>query len=159
MKKFEFSLDTVLVYKQQVLDALQGEHAAILAQLHGQEEVLNSIWDRYRSYNQEYIEEQRVGLPIVEALMYQNGLRVLESDIARETEILEGFKDQEAKKRDQVVEAKKETSSIEKLKEKKMKLYQKELQKAEEAEIDEFVSAARAALSGLNESEPMGRNA
>ena len=31
MKKFKFSLDSVLSYKQQVLDALQGEHDDILA--------------------------------------------------------------------------------------------------------------------------------
>ena len=28
MKKFKFALDSVLSYKQQVLDALKGEHAA-----------------------------------------------------------------------------------------------------------------------------------
>ena len=33
MKKFKFSLETVLDYKQQVLDSLRTEHGAILAQL------------------------------------------------------------------------------------------------------------------------------
>lgn len=143
MKKFKFPLSTVLVYKQQVLDALQGEHAAILAQLHDQEAVLQSIWDRYQAYNEECKERQREGLPITEALMYQNGLRVLEKDIARETKRLEEYRDQEAKKRNEVVEAKKETSSIEKLQEKKLDLYQKAVQKEEEAFIDEFVSTTR----------------
>ena len=40
MKKFKFALDTVLSYKQQVLDALQGEHAEILARVRNQEELL-----------------------------------------------------------------------------------------------------------------------
>ena len=43
MKKFKFSLDSVLSYKQQVLDALQGEHAALLAQVRAQEEVLDAV--------------------------------------------------------------------------------------------------------------------
>ena len=33
MKKFRFSLETVLEYKQQILDSLQTEHGAILAQV------------------------------------------------------------------------------------------------------------------------------
>ena len=42
-----------------------------------------------------------------------------------------------------MVEAKKDTSSLEKLKDKKLDQYQKALQKSEEMLIDEFVSAAR----------------
>ena len=37
MKKFSFSLETVLDYKNQVLDALRTEHGAILAQVRAQE--------------------------------------------------------------------------------------------------------------------------
>ena len=49
----------------------------------------------------------------------------------------------EEKKREAVVEAKKETSSIEKLKEKKLDAYQKAVAKSEELFIEEFVSTAR----------------
>ena len=34
MKKFQFSLEKVLSYKQQRQDALRSEHAEILAQVH-----------------------------------------------------------------------------------------------------------------------------
>ena len=43
MKKFQFSLETVLDYKNQVLSSLQNEHGAILAQLHAQEEILENL--------------------------------------------------------------------------------------------------------------------
>lgn len=145
MKKFQFSLATVLTYKQQILDALQAEHGAILAQVREQEELLDSIWARYRAYSEEFNEEQRIGLSIADALMYQGGLRALEADIARETKKLEELHALEERKRSQVVEAKMDTSSIEKLREKKFQNYQKAIQKDEEALIDEFVSAARAA--------------
>ena len=36
MKKFRFSLETVLDYKNQALDALRAEHGAILAQVRTQ---------------------------------------------------------------------------------------------------------------------------
>ncbi len=71
MKKFNFTLGTVLSYKNQVLDSLKNEHAKILARI------------------------------------------------------------------------KQDTSSLEKLKEKKLEVYHKEEQKAEEAFVEEFVSFSR----------------
>lgn len=143
MKKFRFSLDTVLTYKQQILDALRGEHAEILADLHAQENIVESLWQRYRDYNQEYQERARVGMILTDAILYQNGLRALEREIQRETEKLEALQKQEEAKRNEVVEARKETASIEKLREKKVDAYQKELAKSEELLIEEFVSTAR----------------
>lgn len=147
MKKFKFSLDTVLAYKQQILDAILNEHAAILAQVQTQEKVLETAWKSYQDYNEEYRQRKETGLSITDAVGYQNGLRVLEEDIRRETERLEVLRQQEEEKREQVVEAKKETSSLEKLREKKLELYQKAVQKNEENLIDEFVSAARASAN------------
>ena len=143
MKKFKFSLDTVLSYKQQVLDALQGEHAEILARVRNQEELLEGLWAQYRAYNDEYRERAREGLPLTDALMYQNGLRAAEMEIQRETQRLERLRIQAEKKREEVVEAKKETSSIEKLREKRLDAYHKAEAKSEEQFIDEFISAAR----------------
>ncbi|MCI8527432.1 MAG: flagellar export protein FliJ [Oscillospiraceae bacterium] len=144
MKKFKFSLDTVLTYKQQILDALKGEHAALLAQVRAQEKVLEGVWDRYHACNEEYRERKAAGLTIMEATMYQSGLRAVELEIQRETDKLAGFRAQEEKKRSEVVEAKKDTSSLEKLREKKLDLYNKEAAKAEEQFLEEFVSTARA---------------
>lgn len=143
MKKFKFSLDSVLSYKQQVLDALKGEHAAILAQVRAQEEVLEAVWQSYRDCDGEYRQRKAEGITVTDAMVYQNGLRVLERDIQRETEKLEALRKKEEKKRQEVVDAKIDTSSIEKLKEHKLEDYYKTVQKAEETLIDEFVSSAR----------------
>lgn len=143
MKKFKFSLDSVLSFKQQALDALRGEHAAILLQVRQQEEKLEAVKNDYREYNDEYCRRKAEGLTITDALMYQSGLRVLENDIERETEKLAEIRKKEEAKREEVIEAKKETSSLEKLKEKKLDLYQKAAQKSEETFIEEFVLSAR----------------
>jgi len=143
MKKFKFPLDTVLNYKQQVLDALRGEHGAILAKVHEQEEILDAVWERYHSCNDEYRERKLTGLTISEATFYQTGLRALEIEIQRETDRLKELKKLEEKKREEMVEAKKETASLEKLREKKLEQYQKAVQKGEEALIEEFVSTTR----------------
>ena len=147
MKKFKFSLDSVLSYKQQVLDALKGEHAAILAEVRAQEEVLEAAWQEYRDCDAEYSQRKAEGITITDAMVYQNGLRVLERNIQRETEKLEELRRKEEAKRQEVVDAKIDTSSIEKLREHKLEDYNKAVQKAEENLIDEFVSSARARAS------------
>ena len=143
MKKFRFPLDTVLSYKQQVLDALRGEHAAILAEVHTQEDWVEHLWQEYRAYSEEYRQRSAEGLVMTEALMYQTGLRSIEREIQRETEKLDALRAKEEAKRAEVVEAKKETSSIEKLREKKLDAYHKEEAKSEEIFIEEFVSTMR----------------
>ena len=143
MKKFKFSLDTVLSYKQQVLEALQGEHALALAAVREQEALLENLWKQYRDYNAEYRRRAEEGLPLTEALMYQNGLRAAEQEIQRETRRLEELRAEEEKRREKVIEAKKDTSSIEKLREKKLDAYHKAEAKSEEAFIEEFVSTMR----------------
>lgn len=144
MKKFSFSLDKVLSYKQQLLESLQAEHAAALSAVRQQEELLESIWEKYRQYNKEFCESKETGLMITEALLYERGLRALEIQIQKETDRLEKLREIEEQKRNAVVEMKKETASLEKLKEKKLDIYQKTLQKNEEAFIEEFVSNSRA---------------
>lgn len=147
MKKFKFSLDSVLSYKEQVLEALQGEHAVILAQVREQEKVLEAAWQDYRDCDAEYSRRKAEGITITDAMVYQNGLRVLERNIQRETDKLEELRKKEEAKRQEVVDAKIDTSSIEKLKEHKLEDYNKAVQKDEERLIDEFVSSARARAS------------
>lgn len=144
MKKFKFSLDTVLSYKQQVLGVLQGEYAEAMAQVHAQEALLEKLWREYRDCNEDYRDRALEGIPITEALMYQNALRASELEIQRETERLEELRAEAEKRREKMVEAKKETSSIEKLKEKKLDAYHKAEAKSEELFIEEFVSSTRA---------------
>jgi len=148
VKKFRFSLETVLSYKNQVLEALQGEHAIALANVHAQQDVVDGLWQRYRTCNQEYRRRKEEGLSITDATLYQNGLRALEGDIQLETRHLEELERIAEEKRLQVVEAKKETSSLEKLREKKLDSYQKAVNKSEEQLIEEFVSSARANAIG-----------
>ena len=143
MKKFQFSLETVLGYKQQVLSAHQTEHAAILAQLRAQEEVLLALEEQYRQTDSAYLQEKLEGISIGDAMGYERYLRLTEQHIQLELRQLERIQRQEEEKRGQVVLAKQDTSSLEKLREKKLDSYNKAVQKGEEAMIDELVSAAR----------------
>ena len=145
MKKFKFALDTVLSYKQQVLDALEAEHAAAMAKVHEQEKVLDAVWQEYRDCNTQYREKKAEGLSITEAMIYESSLRSGELHIQRETKKLEKLQEEAEKKREEMVEAKIDTSSLEKLKDKKLEQYRKDEQKDQELLVDEFISSTRAA--------------
>lgn len=145
MKKFKFSLETVLSYKQQVLDALEAEHAAAMGKVHTQEQVLDAVWQEYRACNTQYREKKAEGLSISEAMIFESSLRSAELHIQRETDKLEKLRQEAEKKREEMVAAKIDTSSLEKLKDKKLEQYRKDEQKNEELLVDEFISSARAA--------------
>ena len=143
MKKFRFSLETVLDYKQEVLSALQTEHAAILARVHAQEDLLEELENYYSELDAEFTERKLEGITILDAMQYEQYLRATERQIEEAMEILKQLQAEAEAKRLEVVEAKKDTSSIEKLREKKLDSYNKAVQKSEELIIEEFVTTTR----------------
>lgn len=147
MKKFHFSLETVLSYKQQRLDLLQSEHAVLLGQVRVAEQRVNFLKQKYRADIQAYQEDALLGMPITEARLRESGFRALERDIQAAEQALVEQRARAEEKRIEVVAAKQETTSIEKLEKKKREAYQKAVTKDSEVYIDEFVSAAQAAKS------------
>ena len=143
MKKFRFSLETVLDYKQEVLSALQTEHAAILARVHAQEDLLEELENYYSELDAEFTERKLEGITILDAMQYEQYLRATERQIEEAVEILERLRAEAEAKRLEVVEAKKDTASSEKLREKKLDSYNKAVQKSEELIIEEFVTTTR----------------
>ena len=143
MKKFRFGLDSVLDYRQQVLDGLQGEYAKALEQVRQQEARKEAVELQYAQLNQEFRERAAEGISVADAMGYESGLRVRERDIARETKRLQELLQLAEEKRRQVMQAHVDTRILERLKEKKLQDYQLDVQKSEERFIDELVSAAR----------------
>lgn len=144
MKKFRFSLETVLDYKQQALDAIRAEHGAILARVRAQEQVIEDLEAEHRQADGEFTRRKLEGINIVDAMSYEAYLRSLERKLREEYYKLEKLRRMEEQKRTQVVEARKETATIEKLREHKLEDYRKAEQKDEEQRIEEFVSTTRA---------------
>ena len=144
MKKFRFSLESVLDYKQQALDSLKREHSAIVAQVKAQEDYLAGLESDYREMDAEFCQRKLEGIAILDAMRYEQYLRAMERQIQQAILRLEDLRRLEEAKRAEVVSAKQDTSAIEKLKDKKLDSYNKAVQKSEEAMIDEFVSTTRA---------------
>lgn len=144
MKKFYFALDTVLNYKEQVLENLQAEHAQIIAERVECERGIEALEQEQRECMVQMEEKKTFGISITDMQTYDRFLTSLRKKIERERERLAEILLREERKRGQVVEARKETASITKLKDKKRAQYDKEMQKADEQFIDEFVSNKRA---------------
>lgn len=149
MKKFQFSLENVLGYKQQVLESLQNEHAILIQKMRQQEERLRQMEESYRAWNEEFRQAEMEGITVAEAMRYESGLRFWEKEIAQQRQTVLQCQQEVEQKRRQVVAARQETASLEKLRDKKQEEYRKAVQKGEELFIEEVVAAqkAMAALS------------
>ena len=144
MKKFFFPLDQVLDYKEQVLDGLKAEHARILMKVRECERAIEELEQLHRDCTAEFRKNKLNGIKISEIHTYENYLEALGVKIRIKQDQLEKLKLREEAKRNEVVEAKKETSTLDKLKEKKREEYDKEVQKEEERFIEEFVTTKSA---------------
>lgn len=140
MKKFSFSLDKVLSYKRQVESSIRNEHAQAVQAVYRQEARIESMEQDHKKHRESFKREQAEGCNIARFRTYEEYLSRAQQRINSELEDLELLKKAEEEKREEVIRAKTETSSIEKLKERKQAEYDKETQKAEELFIEEFVS-------------------
>jgi flagellar FliJ protein len=140
MKKFNFPLNTVLNYKDQALDNLKSEHAQILAKVARQEKKIDDLIEQREAACTNYRETMKTGLSINVMRESENYITLMQQRILAEQKTLKKLQKREEQKRFEVVEARKEKASIEKLKEKKLAQYNKEVMRSEELFIEEFVS-------------------
>ncbi|MGO5022889.1 flagellar export protein FliJ [Lawsonibacter sp. LCP25S3_G6] len=147
MKKFQFGLDSVLGYRQQVLEGRQNEYARTLQKVAQQQDRVDDAKARYQELNRRFREEAAQGIAVSDALGFEMGLRVLEMEITRETNRLQELQAEAEQQRAKVLQAHQDAAILERLKEKQKDAYQKELQKQDERFIDELVSAVRAERS------------
>ena len=147
MKQFRFGLDGVLDYRHQVLEGRQNEYAKALRQVREQQERVDNAQERYQQTNCRFRELAAEGIAIADAMGFENSLRALEQEIAREIKILQEREEQAEKQCAMVLQAHMDASILERLKEKQKIAYQKEVQKQDERFIDELVSAERVGRS------------
>ena len=140
MKKFNFPLNTVLNYKDQVLDNLKSEHAQIVDKVVRQEQKVEELSDRRNDACVRFKAEIGKGIAVNMMKEYETYITFMQKKILTEQGVLQKLQRKEEQKREEVVEARKEVVSIEKLKEKKLLQYNKEVLRSEELFIEEFVS-------------------
>ena len=144
MKRFQFQLEPVLNYKLQALDSLLIELNTLQAQVRAQEKVRDEADAVLAAYEAEYAEKKTQGLTILEAMECQSCQQVLDRRARQEKEKLLRLQKQAESKRREVVEARKETRSLEKLREVRLSEYDTAAAKAEEKNLDDLTAARRA---------------
>ena len=146
MKKFYFSLSNVLTYKEQLLDNLKNEHAQLLQKLMEKEKQVECLKEQEKEVGKQIAEMQKTGQTI--SFLYQMNLYLdsIEKKVDVELERLIAYRKEESKKKAELIVAKQEYSSLEKLMEKKKAQYQAQVQKKEEQLIEEFVMNQRMIL-------------
>ena len=140
MKQFNYRLETVLAYKTQVLDNLKSEHAVIIQKVNRKQEEIQGLNRELVSYESGFDEVKEKGAAIEDYRLFDMCIGRMEEIIDTEKERLKKLRQEEDAKKQEVVEAKVDTSNFEKLKEKKLQEYQKAVMKADELFIEEFVS-------------------
>ena len=147
MKKFKFSLETVLRYKNQILEDLKREHGIILLELAEKEAEIRDLEQNWVDENNEFNQKKLTGITAPDAMSYKYHLKVVENKIKDEYKNLEEIQKREEEKRQQVVNANIETSILEKLKEKRIAEYEFLERKEMELFIEEFVANKRASVA------------
>ena len=137
----QFSLGTVLGYKQQVQEGIQNEHAQLVHRVRQAEQRLEELEEAYRSCNRELREAEAKGTTVSEVLKYQSALRYWEQQIHDARAHLVQCRQAAEAKRAELVAARQETASLEKVRERKHEEYRYQLQKSEELFIEELVAS------------------
>ncbi len=140
MKKFKFSLETVLNYKEQNENNLRAEHAAALQQVAKQEKIIEEIRQKQKQTADELNEKRSRGFNALQMQTFEKYLNYLKGEMRKELQVLDILKKKEEERRAALIAARTETKSISKLKEKRLTEYKKAEAKQEELDIEEFIS-------------------
>ena len=122
------------------LDNLKTEHAVIIQNVNRKQEEIRGLHQELAGFESEFDRAKAEGSAIENYRLLDMCIGRMEQIIDEEKERLKILRRQEEEKKQQVITAKVDTSKFEKLKEKKIREYQKEAAKADETFIEEFVS-------------------
>lgn len=140
MKKFKFTLEKVLSFKQQSLDILINE----LSRLQNQMEILQTDIDKLHNImkdtNCELVKRLKEGIETSKVSMYKIYLNDVHVHIKKLLEEQRALQNKIELKQQEIIEMKSSIAGLEKLKDKQLFDYNQMLKKVQEQEISEFVS-------------------
>lgn len=146
MKKFIFSLEKVLDFKQQTLDVKKNELSMLQMKLKEIEKEIEDLNEKFTETNRRMVEEMQKGLPASEIAIYKLYFDTLNQKVRKLLDDKGMLLDVIASKKADIVQINSEISGLEKLKDKQLEAYLKTVQKHEELAMEEFVSQSRAAV-------------
>lgn len=140
MKKFDFTLEKLLKFKEQVLDKEKGTLGQLLLRQNQLEAKIKSSEEHLAAQEQALLQLVTRGATMAEINLYRFQIYNLKEQIADLKRQLAELIPTVEEQRKLVIAASQEVSSLEKLKEKQLEEYNKHQQKAQEGLIAEFVT-------------------
>ncbi|MGN0674127.1 MAG: flagellar FliJ family protein [Oscillospiraceae bacterium] len=139
MKRFEFSLNKLKGYKQQVLDREKNDLAHLRRQQQQYIDEKNALEEKLRRSNDEFCEKSAQGMTIMQVTTFKGYHHSLSKQIKELELSIENMEVKVQRQLGVVIEATKEVSSLEKLEDKQLEEYNFKAAKAEEQFISEYV--------------------
>lgn len=140
MAKFKFSLKSVEKYRNITLDEAKANYARAVSDVNKQNDVILAIKKELSDISKELNYKNSQGITILEHQGYKVYIKILENNIKNEEDKLKGLQKIEQRRRKELIVAKTDVMSIEKIREKRFEEYRKEETKKEELATEEFVS-------------------
>lgn len=139
MKKFIFSLQQVMQYREQTLDVLKGEMGRLQANLREIQNQIDALNREFRQLSRERAERSAAGVDPRTLLIYQNYLESLNRQ-GKALELKKSRLLQEIeKKKEEILQMNSSISGLKRLKEQQMKEYARQERREQEIFIEEFV--------------------
>ena len=139
MKRFEFSLNKLKGYKQQVLDREKNDLAHLRRQQQQYIDEKQSLEEKLRRSNEEFCIKSAQGMSVMQVTTFKGYHHSLTQQIKELEASIEKMEVKVQKQLGVVIEATKEVSSLDKLEEKQLEEYNFKAAKAEELFISEYV--------------------
>ncbi|WRS26693.1 flagellar export protein FliJ [Oscillospiraceae bacterium MB08-C2-2] len=144
MKRFSFSLQRLLRFKEQLMDAERAILAEMNALLFQYRQELEALRADLAARSEEFNQKVSVGMLPSEIAVHKSFIRLIETAIEQKIRQIEMQTQAIDKQTEKVRGLKIEISSMEKLREKRLEEYNYQATKAEETFIEEYVSTSKA---------------
>lgn len=139
MKRFEFSLNKLKGYKEQVLEVEKNSLAQLRSRQQQMMDQQNELRETLRKSNEEFCEKSGQGMTVLQITMFKGYHQSLSQQIKELEKSIEQMEVKVQKQLNVVVAATQEVSSLEKLEEKQLEEYKFMAAKEEERFISEYV--------------------
>ncbi|MGN0586427.1 MAG: flagellar export protein FliJ [Oscillospiraceae bacterium] len=139
MKRFEFSLNKLKGYKEQVLEVEKNSLAQLRSRQQQMMDEQNELREKLKRSNEEFCEKSGKGMTVLQITMFKGYHQSLSQQIEELEKSIEQMEVKVRKQLNVVVAATQEVSSLEKLEEKQLEEYKFMAAKEEERFISEYV--------------------
>lgn len=147
MKKFMFSLEKVLSFKQQTLNVKMNELGLFQMKLLELEKEINDLNKKFADTNQIMVKALQSGINSNDIAVYKLYFNTLNQKIQKLIEDKNRLSEVIAQKKADIIAINSEISGLEKLREKQLAEYLKVVQKSNELAMDEYVNQSRSSVS------------